>query len=291
VKFFKHLLRFLAVVALAGSSMSLFFFTHTTDDLSVSEYTLSSSKLTKAYTLVQISDFHNHSLDYANANLLDTIDSYHPDFVVSTGDLIDNHTTDENFQHLRTMFNHFSDRGYPVYFVSGNHEAVAKGERTKNCFALMEEAGAKKVEGFHEKIDDHFYLSGIRDPYYVQKENGYIFDSKEGDIPEQLAHLDEGFSASSFNLLLCHEPQFFPKFKEHGYDLTLAGHTHGGQCLVADWPVLTWGIPYPRYIAGEYEEEGKTLIISRGLGYSYSYPARYHCDCEVVVAHLLPAEK
>jgi predicted MPP superfamily phosphohydrolase len=288
VKFLKHLLRVAAVLALAGSSLSLFFFTHTTDELSVSEYTVSSSKLRQRYTIVQLSDFHNHSLDYANANLLDAIDSYAPDLVVSTGDLIDNHTTDENFRNLRTLFNHCADKKYPVYYVSGNHEAVAKGALAQDCFTLMDEAGARKVEGLHAKIGNDFYVSGIRDPYYVQKENGYIFDKKEGDIPEQLDRLEEGYSASSFNLLLAHEPEFFPLFKERGYDLTLAGHTHGGQCKIGSWHALTWGIPYPHYIEGKYEEEGKTLIVSRGLGYSYSYPARYHCDCDLVVTHLEP---
>ena len=39
----------------------------------------------------------------------------------------------------------------------------------------------------------------------------------------------------AYNWLLSHNPDVFPVAAAKGYDLTLAGHTHGGQVSVENW--------------------------------------------------------
>jgi predicted MPP superfamily phosphohydrolase len=69
--------------------------------------------------------------------------------------------------------------------------------------------------------------------------------------------------------------------EKEGYDVTLSGHTHGGQILLGNWPVAVY--PWTQYVAGTYESDGKTLVVSKGLGTSYYLPVRYHCQAELVL--------
>lgn len=78
-----------------------------------------------------------------------------------------------------------------------------------------------------------------------------------------------------FKILLSHFPERFKKdYINYDIDLTLSGHAHGGQFIL---PFLG-GIYspgqglFPKYYRGMYEENGKKLIVSRGLGNS-RFPA------------------
>jgi predicted MPP superfamily phosphohydrolase len=100
-----------------------------TDDFSTTEYTYQSSKVTAAmdgYKIVQVSDIHNHGVNYRNTNLLSAIDAGKPNLVVCTGDLIDSHT--KNYKNLIALFEHCQQKSYPVYYVSGNHEGYEKNQ-------------------------------------------------------------------------------------------------------------------------------------------------------------------
>ena len=70
------------------------------------------------------------------------------------------------------------------------------------------------------------------------------------------------------NILLAHNPEYFPQYTKWGADLTLSGHVHG---WIARLPVLGGVIApslrlFPAYDAGEFEKNGHHMIISRGLG-------------------------
>ena len=73
---------------------------------------------------------------------------------------------------------------------------------------------------------------------------------------------------SRFQILLLHSPLFFNNCRHWGADLTLSGHFHGGTIRLP----LLGGIMTPQYqfflpwCAGRFDKEGKTMIVSRGLG-------------------------
>lgn len=87
---------------------------------------------------------------------------------------------------------------------------------------------------------------------------------------------------------LIHEPDLAFEARDHGADLILAGHTHGGQIRL---PLV--GAPYtlrmdPRIViaAGFQRLETALLHITAGLG--HTIPLRFGCPPEVVWLDCLP---
>ncbi len=89
-----------------------------------------------------------------------------------------------------------------------------------------------------------------------------------------------------FNVLMSHNPDVFPDAARQGYDLTIAGHTHGGQVRVEilreDLNIARFFTPY---VDGLYQEGGKTIFVSRGIG-TIGLPARLGAPPEVALLRL-----
>jgi len=70
------------------------------------------------------------------------------------------------------------------------------------------------------------------------------------------------------NVLLSHNPDTFDGAAEAGIDLTLSGHTHGGQVsLEFVSPQLTPSRLLARYVAGRFcKPEGHELYVNRCIG-------------------------
>ncbi len=69
------------------------------------------------------------------------------------------------------------------------------------------------------------YLAGIDDAHYFRVNN----------IEKAAAPIPDG----EFSILLSHTPEIFRQAAHAGFDLLLAGHTHGGQiCLPGSVPVF-----------------------------------------------------
>ncbi|HWY06263.1 MAG TPA: metallophosphoesterase [Candidatus Acidoferrales bacterium] len=90
------------------------------------------------------------------------------------------------------------------------------------------------------------------------------------------------------NILLVHDqaPNGFNQAVELGIDLTLAGHTHGGQ-LSLDF--LRRGLCLARvetpYVSGWYEKDGGQLYVNRGIG-TTMFPIRVGARPEITVLEL-----
>ena len=85
--------------------------------------------------------------------------------------------------------------------------------------------------------------------------------------------------------LVGHDPSAFPAAVKHGARLVLAGHLHGGQCVLAE----RGGRLYPaalfyRYNGLRFTEGNTTMLVSRGA--SDTLPLRYDCPTEVIVCRL-----
>lgn len=88
------------------------------------------------------------------------------------------------------------------------------------------------------------------------------------------------------NLLLSHNPDVFPVAVSKGFDVTVGGHTHGGQ---VNFEILEQGVNIVRfftpYVYGSYEREGKALFVTRGIG-TVGAPARLGAPPEVALIRL-----
>jgi uncharacterized protein len=97
----------------------------------------------------------------------------------------------------------------------------------------------------------------------------------------------------SLNVLLSHNPDVFPIAAAQGYDLMVAGHTHGGQVNIE---ILSREINpaqfFTPYVYGRYEWAGggrrASAYVSRGIG-TIGIPARVGAPPEIAVLRLRKA--
>jgi len=90
----------------------------------------------------------------------------------------------------------------------------------------------------------------------------------------------------AINVLLSHNPDVFPVAASQGFDLTIAGHTHGGQVnfeiLHENWNVARY---YTRYVRGLYREGRSAVYVSSGIG-TIGVPVRIGAPPEVSLIRL-----
>jgi hypothetical protein len=93
----------------------------------------------------------------------------------------------------------------------------------------------------------------------------------------------------AYNLLLSHNPDVFPVAVEKGYDLTMAGHTHGGQVNVE---ILHEPINAARFftpfVYGLYRRGAAAEYVTRGIG-TIGIPARIGAPPEIALLRLRKA--
>lgn len=91
------------------------------------------------------------------------------------------------------------------------------------------------------------------------------------------------------NVLLSHNPDVFPVAARQGYNLVLAGHTHGGQVNVE---ILDQSINparfFTKYVRGLYRIGPAAEYVTRGIG-TIGIPARFGAPPEISLLRLRKA--
>jgi uncharacterized protein len=158
--------------------------------------------------------------------------------------------------------------GERVYAVLGNHDTIrmVPGLEALGIRVLLNECdtlsrGASRI-----------HLAGVDDAHFFQADN---IEKAAAAIPE-----DE------FSILLSHTPEICPQAAHAGFDLLLAGHTHGGQiCLPGGIPVTLEAVMPRRLGRGGWRYLGMTGYTSVGVG-SGIVPVRFNCPPEVTLHRL-----
>ena len=98
-----------------------------------------------------------------------------------------------------------------------------------------------------------------------------------------LADALDGLRENEPVVLLAHHPDFFYEAAAVDIDLTLSGHTHGGQVrLFGHAPIAHSRFGY---LAGEYNEIESMLYVSRGAGLTL-LPIRIGAPAEIPIVTL-----
>lgn len=88
------------------------------------------------------------------------------------------------------------------------------------------------------------------------------------------------------NVLLSHNPDVFPVAADKGFQVTISGHTHGGQ-ITAE--ILDQNISiarfYTPYVYGVFRRGGASAYVTRGIG-TVGLPARLGAPPEVALIRL-----
>lgn len=234
-------------------------------------YTICSERLPAAfdgYRIAHLSDLHGalHGTDHCQ--LIDAIDAGNPRIVVITGDMADE--PQQAVSRFLELCRRLCDR-YPLYFVVGNHEQCLPPQVLTGLLRELKELGVTVLDNSWCTISAggvFVRLYGLVTPLVYYKDplgeyqRGIHFSAE--DTRRVLGERED----SCYNILLAHNPLYFPSYRDWGADLTLAGHVHGGVIRLPGLgglfsPDLRL---FPRYDAGHYEEQGRHLIVSRGLG-------------------------
>jgi predicted MPP superfamily phosphohydrolase len=89
----------------------------------------------------------------------------------------------------------------------------------------------------------------------------------------------------SIKICLAHNPDYFVELQKKSpvkFDLSLAGHTHGGQIKLPIWGSLIYNVENRQFAEGLVETNQSSYYTSRGIGV-VEIPHRINCPAEVCI--------
>lgn len=247
-------------------------------------YTYRSKKVPKnfdGFKIVQVSDFHNAYFGRRSKHLLEAVEVAAPDAIVITGDIVDRRTP---YLKRAAVLVEKITAIQKTFYVTGNHEAHYKHfNKLYDVIGKSDVRNITKHSAELKRNGEKINLAGINDVWFfgdeVNPETYRNFKQELADKVNILPH--------DFTVLLAHRPELLPVYSKNDVDLVFSGHAHGGQIRL---PVVK-GLyaPHqgvnPKYTEGMHEQNGTTMVVSRGLGNS-RFPFRVFNHPEVVVVEL-----
>jgi predicted MPP superfamily phosphohydrolase len=199
------------------------------------------------------------------------------DMIVLTGDFVtfDPSTQEAVVDALRGLHAPFG-----IYGCLGNHDAWTGVENT--ITELFRQTGVRMLRGANVPIvtgGESFNLIG------VDFQSSRRFGPSPA-VPHLLGNIEGLIDRNRVNILLSHNPDTFDRAADLGIELSLAGHTHGGQvALEFISPELAPTRLVTPYVTGWFEKPGGQLYVNRGIGTIF-IPMRIGAPPEITVYKL-----
>jgi predicted MPP superfamily phosphohydrolase len=255
--------------------------------------------------IAQLSDIHigDYMPPSEIARAVAMANELRPDLSVVTGDFVSGEGDP-----LETCIMELSKLRAPlgVWGCNGNHEIYAGVE--DEAERLFQKHGMKLLRGRNEVIGSNgarFNLIG------VDYQRDHMVSG--GRTEPMLSEIEHIIRRDMPNILLSHNPNSFPRAAQLGIELSLAGHTHGGQVKleIVDHNITPARLISP-FVAGLYrlpmqpagvshQASGKThgpeptlrtngdskaaLYVNRGLG-TFGFPVRLGVPPEITLLTL-----
>jgi len=234
-------------------------------DVEVTHPRIALSRLPKGFEgfrIAQLSDFHISPFLTADEirRCVTIANGLKADLVVLTGDYVadDPAAQGEVVQALAGL-----SAPYGVFGCLGNHEIYTETE--DSITRLFAAVGIRILRQERALIQSHGDLLNLIGVDYQQ-----LRFSRDHDghlVDRYLEGSEKLVMPNMVNILLSHNPNSFDRAAELGIDLTLAGHSHGGQ-LALSFINRGLALVYPEtpYVSGRYEKRGSQLYVNRGIG-------------------------
>jgi uncharacterized protein len=268
----RHFLRQTAIALSATPFLaSAYGLLHGRIDVQITRQRIRLVRLPKSFDgfrIAQLSDLHISPFMPADEirRFVTITNQLKPDLVVMTGDYLswDPAAQREVVQALAGL-----RAPYGVFGSLGNHESITDTEESitrlfaaQNIHILRQERAAIRLGG------EMLNLIGIDDSITDDSEvKGLVMPG-------------------TVNIVLNHNPNDFDQAVELGFDLMLAGHTHGGQLSLES---LHRGLSLARmetpYVSGWFQKSGGQLYVNRGIG-TTMLPIRLGARPEITILEL-----
>ncbi|WP_051079647.1 metallophosphoesterase [Methylosinus sp. LW4] len=243
------------------------------EKLRLRENEIVSARLPRAFdgfAILHLSDLHVDMCAGAMARLRAMVADLAYDLCVLTGDYRGathgSHTAAlEGMAELRAALR------APILAVLGNHDTIlmTPGLEQMGMRVLLNECATFVRDGAR------LHVAGVDDAHYFRVDN--------------IAKAGEAIPQGEFSLLLSHTPEIFRQAAHAGFDVLLAGHTHGGQICLPGGVALTLDSVLPRaYGAGAWRYHDMQGYTSVGAGSSV-LPVRFNCPPEITLHRLRAA--
>lgn len=234
------------------------------------------------FRILHISDLHAGTYDgwrqYILENIVDSIRAQkNIDAVCFTGDL-QNMRPEEVEKMMPTL------RRLPyTYFILGNHDYA---NYVRNTPGLEKRMRAKLLMLEHRLGRP---LCNTNIPIRRGKSTIWLAGEENDGLPPFPARANlnktlKGIPDGAFVILLQHDPSAWQRhiLPQSKVQLTLSGHTHGGQMQILGWRP-TEG--YDKYDLGLYESHGRYLYVSAGIGGLVPFRLNMPNEITVITLH------
>ncbi|SIN69231.1 metallophosphoesterase [Agromyces cerinus] len=271
--------------------------------------------------VLHLSDLHMAPWQRDKQEWVRSLAALQPDLVVDTGDNLGHERGIEGVRRALEPF-----RGVPGVFVNGSNDYF--GPVMKNPFAyfagpsrlgrrasrldigelhaFFDELGWQDLDNTATALDlrgTHFEFFGVDDPHKGYDRLDLItaaIDELRAEDPLGDETWPDEASAvvrPTVTVGVAHAPyqRVLNSFVNHGAQLMLAGHTHGGQVCVPGFGALVTNCDIPRdQVKGlsvwRHGLRSAFLNVSAGLGTSIYAPVRFACPPEATLLTLVPTE-
>jgi uncharacterized protein len=253
--------------------------------------------------ILHISDVHLMPGRHRLMSWLRTLDALEPDLVVNTGDSIAHPQAVGPFL---TALGPLLDR--PGVFVYGSNDLYSPVPKNPSRYlwqttandhgrdvpdlpwtdlgAGMESAGWFNANNHRGRLkigDREIEVAGVHDSHISRDRYGEVAGFTDPDADLRLGVLHSP------------EPSVLDQFAADGFDLMLAGHTHGGQLCLPGIGALVTNCGISRKMAsglhkyaGQDGSDRSWLHVSAGLGTSPYAPVRFFCRPAATLLTLVP---
>ena len=245
---------------------------------------IKSSKVNSNVKIVFLSDLHEKVYGDNNEKIINDIFSCDSEYIVIGGDLIINSKSKLNNKYLKIdntidfltkIKNKNKDYNKKIYYAFGNHELRLKYSENEEKRKIFDKL-LDHIKNCNINIidDEYFDLDSNIRLYAISIFKGFynksfIFNKKNNlltndIIKEHLGEIDE----NKLNIVLSHSPDYADNLLKYGFDMVLSGHYHGGLIRL---PILGALFSpdlmlFPKYSFGLYENNGKYVYVTNGLG-------------------------
>lgn len=237
------------------------------------------------FTISLVSDIHCGPFmqeDMLNEYVF-AINQLQSDIIFIPGD-ITNSREDEVYPFLKT-FSGLKAK-YGVYATLGNHDYFSNADFIAD--KISSETDIKMLRNNSDIIyvkNSPLLILGTED---IRASTEKISPEIKKYFDDTIEHAKQLSSTKNVDyektkkILLYHKPYFFDDITERSIDLTLSGHTHGGQVVFAKIgnSSLSFASAASKYVHGLYSKNNFSMYVSRGIG-TVGLPIRLNCPPEI----------